>query len=61
MVETIIKDPDTGGDISISIYKHHNGGMFGVDSSYLEQTTDVDNYPVVLDVFNRGGNVMLMD
>ena len=35
--EIVVKDPDTGNLIEIEIYKHENGGMFGVDSSYLDQ------------------------
>ncbi|MFA5366639.1 MAG: hypothetical protein WC333_02045 [Dehalococcoidia bacterium] len=32
-----IKDPDTKGQVELSIYKHENGGMFAMDSSYMEQ------------------------
>jgi len=51
-VETIsIIDPDTNGEVNLEVYKHPNGGMFAVDSSYLEQCTDEDTYPIILDPF----------
>jgi hypothetical protein len=31
------KDPDTGAPVSVDLYKTEGGGVFGVDSSYLEQ------------------------
>jgi hypothetical protein len=41
--EIVIKDPDTGSLIEIEIYKHENGGMFGIDSSYVDQVLDEGN------------------
>lgn len=38
--EIVVKDPDTGNLVEIEIYKHENGGMFGIDSSYLETIED---------------------
>jgi hypothetical protein len=38
--EVMVKDPDTGAMIEIEIWKHPSGGMFGVDSAYLDQVTD---------------------
>lgn len=35
--EITVIDPDTKGEVEISIYKHQNGGMFGIDSSFIEQ------------------------
>ena len=32
-----VKDPDTKGQVELSIYKHENGGMFAMDSSYIAQ------------------------
>jgi hypothetical protein len=37
VMEIKVKDPDSKGKVEISIYKHENGGMFGIDSSFLEQ------------------------
>jgi len=36
-----IKDPDTKGQVELSIYKHENGGMFAMDSSYIGQLDGV--------------------
>jgi hypothetical protein len=38
--EITVVDPDTGGDVTITIFKHENGGMFGIDSSFLDQVSD---------------------
>ena len=41
--DVIVKDPDTGGDVDVEIWKDQtSGGMFGVDSSFIEQVRDVD-------------------
>lgn len=40
-----VKDPDTGGDVSVEIWKHPGGGLFGVDSSYLDQVSTVIQDP----------------
>jgi len=39
LVTTItVTDPETSAPVQVSIYKEEtSGGMFGVDSSYLEQ------------------------
>ncbi len=50
--EIVVVDPDTGGDVILEIYKHENGGMFAMDSSFLAQTTDNDCYPIIADPFN---------
>ena len=34
--EIIVNDPD-GGTIEMSLFKHENGGMFAIDSSYIVQ------------------------
>jgi hypothetical protein len=40
--DVYVTDPDSGNDIGVSIYKDVvSGGMFGVDSSYIEQVDDV--------------------
>jgi hypothetical protein len=46
-------DPDTKGEVELEVYKHPNGGIFAIDSSFLEQCTDEDIYPLVADPFNR--------
>jgi hypothetical protein len=48
-----VKDPDQFGSVEISVYKHENGGMFAVDSSYLDQVarTDEDDNLIIPDPF----------
>jgi len=46
--EVIVEDPD-GGSISLAVYKHPNGGMFAIDSSFVEQTFDDDEPAIILD------------
>lgn len=52
--EITVVDPDSKLPVDISIYKHENGGMFGLDSSYIEQVLmdidDLDNL-LILDPF----------
>ena len=36
--EITVIDPDTGGDVEVLIFKEEGGGMFGVDSSYVDYT-----------------------
>lgn len=40
VTEINVIDPETLAPVHISIYKHENGGMFGIDSSYIEQGLD---------------------
>lgn len=35
-----VLDPDTDFIVDVVIFKNENGGMFGVDSSFLENTSD---------------------
>jgi hypothetical protein len=43
--EVTVIDPDTKGEVEISIYKHENGGMFGIDTSYVDQVLSEDSEP----------------
>lgn len=58
--EITVQDPDTGGDVELAIYKHQNGGMFAVDSSFIEQCLgdDEDRIP---DVFHQNRLVKLVE
>jgi len=51
--DIVIQDPDTGGDVDITIFKHEGGGMFGIDSSYLDQVAPLcsGGNPVIPDPF----------
>ena len=47
--EIIVNDPDTGQVVSIEIHKDpESGGLFGIDSSFLDQVS-----PVVRSPFNE--------
>jgi len=59
-VKTVtVRDPDSNGYVDIEVFKHEGGGMFAVDSSYLEQCFDDDTDPVIPDPFNDGQTVTL--
>lgn len=52
-VVTVI-DPDTKGEVDLAIYKHENGGMFAVDSSFVDQVADLvlgDDRAIIVDPF----------
>jgi len=55
VTEITVIDPDSKGEVQMEVYKHEAGGMFAIDSSYLEQVCDEDSYPVVPDVFSANG------
>jgi hypothetical protein len=48
--EVSVKDPDSKLLVEMSVFKHNQtGGMFAVDSSYLDQCFDDDTDPVIAD------------
>ena len=49
--DIVIQDPDTGGDVEVTIFKHEGGGIFGIDSSYIDQVAEEDarGNPVIND------------
>ena len=48
--EVSVKDPDSKSYVEMSVFKHNQtGGMFAVDSSYLDQCFDDDTDPVIAD------------
>lgn len=38
--EIEVTDPDTKNKVGIVIYKHENGGMFGIDTSFISEFDD---------------------
>jgi hypothetical protein len=55
--EIVVIDPDSKAPVHVAIYKEvESGGMFGIDSSYLDQT-DVYQIQSVFD----NGLVRLLD
>jgi len=61
--EIVVQDPDTGGDVPLSVYKTSGGGMIGIDTSYLEQVRDIVPSPfddgVRLDLQEEGADSSL--
>jgi hypothetical protein len=35
--EITVIDPDSKLHVELAVYKHENGGMFAIDSSFIEQ------------------------
>lgn len=58
--EVTVQDPDTDGDVELAVYKHENGGMFAIDSSYIDQVLD-DEEDRIPDVFNQNKLVTLVE
>jgi len=56
-------DPDTLGEVQIGIYKHENGGMFGVDASYVDQVLDEndDMEMCIADPFMNSKNIVILE
>lgn len=54
------EDPDSKAQVAMSVFKHtESGAMFAIDTSYLDQCFDDNQYPVIPDPFNEGMSVML--
>ena len=56
-------DPDSDGPVDVDIYKHANGGLFGIDASYLAagsprvvDADDDDADALVPDLFDEDGH-----
>ena len=58
--EITVQDPDTGGDVELAVFKHECGGIFAVDSSFIEQCLD-DDEDKIPDVFHRNKLVQLVE
>jgi hypothetical protein len=54
VTEITVIDPDSKGEVELSVYKHENGGMFAIDSSFLDQVARTDDFdrPIISDPFN---------
>lgn len=52
--EIVVIDPDSKAPVELSVFKHNeSGGMFAIDSSYLDQCFDDDQDPVIPDPFSQ--------
>jgi hypothetical protein len=59
--EITVIDPDTKGKVKLTVYKSENGGMFAMDSSFLDQCYQDEIYPIIRDPFESEGNLMLVE
>jgi hypothetical protein len=60
--EVTVTDPDTQAEVKVSIYKHDSAnGMFGIDSSFIQQNFGDDETPMVADPFNNNAIVELYE
>lgn len=60
VTELSFTDPRTGVVTQMEVYRHENGGMFAVDSSFIEQMdTDDSDVNFIPDIFNDGADVLL--
>lgn len=51
--EITVEDPDTKAPIELSVFKHvQSGGMFAIDSSYLDQCFEDDEPVIIPDPFS---------
>jgi len=57
--DVTVIDPDTLGEVEVTIFKHPNGGMFGLDASYIEQELEEDN-EITVDPFNVNESILLI-
>jgi hypothetical protein len=54
VTEVTVIDPDSKGEVELSVLKHEGGGMFAIDSSYLVECFEDDIDPILDDPFNAG-------
>ena len=60
VTEFTVRDPETKAIVTLAVYKHEqSGGMFAVDSSFLEQNFEDDETPMISDPFNNDALVEL--
>ena len=58
VTEITVIDPDTKMKIELAVYKHENGGMFAIDSSFVEQVAPNDE---LLEMQGDDITCMIMD
>ena len=49
--EITVIDPDSKSEVSLSVFKHERGGMFALDSSFIEQVAPEDCPALIPDPF----------
>ena len=59
--EVTVIDPDSKLEVELAVFKHQNGGMFAIDSSFIVQCTgDDDSIPDIPDTFETNGSTALL-
>jgi len=59
--EVTVIDPDSNGEVELAVFKHSNGGMFAIDSSWIVQCTgDDDSIPEIPDFFETDGSSIIL-
>lgn len=61
VTEILVTDPDFDGDVHLTVFKHENGGMFAIDSSFLAQLEDDEAEIRIPDIFHQNKLVILED
>ena len=58
--EVTVIDPRSKGEVAMSVFVHdQSGGMFAIDSSFLDQEFEDDVDPVIADPFNEDTEIIL--
>lgn len=58
--EIEVTDPDSNAEVRLAVFKHSNGGMFAIDSSFIVECTEVDDdNPKIQDPFEKQGEIIL--
>lgn len=58
--EVMVIDPDSKGEVDMCVFKHNqSGGMFAIDSSFLDQCFEDDEDPVIDDPLNKDQEIIL--
>jgi hypothetical protein len=53
VTDITVTDPDTKLPVEVTIFKHENGGMFGIDASYIDTIDDDNTFIPVPDLFDN--------
>lgn len=60
--QVTVTDPETNAPVQLSVYKHDtSGGMFAIDSSFIEQNFEDEETPTVADPFTNEAIIELIE
>lgn len=48
-----VTDPDSNAPVELAVFKHENGGMFALDSSFIEQVLPEGGECFIPDIFEE--------